>query len=130
MTDAPRASCAVRWIPRRCAGSVLTLAATCLAACATPDAHTPRTVDVVPYGRVQECLHVSAGQRLNYRFEASHPVQFAIQYRDGAATLAPITRDDTREDSGIYPAAESREYCATWDAGAAGVHLRYSITLQ
>ena len=68
-----------------------------VAGCATVDTRTARVVDVAPYARVQECLRATAGQRLHYRFEASAEVQFALQYRDGGATVAPVTREAIRE---------------------------------
>lgn len=70
-------------------------------------------------------MRLSKGERLDYRFETTEPVQFDIQYREGDVVLVPISRRDTRGDAGIYPVPESREYCLVWEAGAGGARLDY-----
>ena len=100
-----------------------------VAACATvQDARTPKSVQgrvLAPYSIHQECLQLAQGDRLDYRFQSTEPLRFAIQYREGVAVLEPIVRDATREDAGIYPVSESRVYCLVWEAGAVGASLDY-----
>ena len=105
-----------------------------VAACAAvQDAHTPKTVHggvVAPYATHQECVQLTEGDRLDYRFASTEPLRFAIQYREGVAVLEPIVRDATREDAGIYPVSESRVYCLVWEAGAAGASLDYRFVTR
>ena len=105
-----------------------------VAACTT--LHDPRTPKVVegrslaPYAVHQECVRLADGDRLDYRFVATEPVRFAIQYREGVAVLEPIVRDTTNEDAGIYPVRESRAYCLVWEAGASGALLDYRFVAR
>jgi len=108
------------------------LAALCAAAMTScvsaPPPGTPRVVQhfrLTPYAVREECVQLSVGERLDYRYTATQPVRFAVQYRERNATIVPLQRDPSREDAGIYPAPESREYCLNWEAGAEGAFLDY-----
>ena len=107
------------------------LLALCIGACTSlRDVHVPKAIHdrkVGPYAQHEECMRLEAGDRLDYRFEASEPVRFAIQYRGGGAVLEPIVRDAATEDAGIYPVSETRVYCLVWEAGAAGARLDYRV---
>jgi hypothetical protein len=39
----------------------------------------------------------------------------------------PISRDDTRADSGIYAPLRAQEYCLMWEAGREGALLDYRV---
>ncbi|MDQ6618094.1 MAG: hypothetical protein M3Z31_00100 [Pseudomonadota bacterium] len=105
-----------------------------IAACAGPDPGAlPRVVDdyeVAPYGVLQDCVRLAAGDRLDYRFESSETVQFAIQYHQAGAVLAPIVREGTRGDGAVFAATDAREYCLVWEAGAAGARLQYHFSVR
>jgi len=108
---------------------LIAFVAACNAGCVTAPA--PRIPKIVPgfdlpaYGLREECMHLEAGERLDYRFEANEPVRFGIEYHEAGATLAPVTREQTRGDAGIYSVPETRDYCLTWEAGPAGARLSY-----
>lgn len=116
-------------IPRRATACCVALFAVWLAGCVSaPDPRVPKIVEnfnLAPYASREECVLLDKGDRLDYRFDATQPVQFAIQYREGDVVLVPISRRDTPGDAGIYPAPESREYCLVWEAGADGARLDY-----
>ena len=107
----------------------LAATAAALAGCVTTlDPRTPRVVEhfkLAAYAQREECVHVVAGDRLDYRFTASEPVRFALQYRADNAVLVPLQRDAASDDAGIYPVSETRDYCLVWEAGPAGAFLDY-----
>ena len=70
------------------------------------------------------------GERLDYRFEAKAPVTFQIYYKDGIASVAPITHEDVREAAGIFNAPMARRYCARWDAGRQGALVDFRLRVQ
>ncbi|HZQ60779.1 MAG TPA: hypothetical protein VFC24_05475 [Casimicrobiaceae bacterium] len=113
----------------RRSAAMLALASGALMSCVTaPDPHRPRIVQHVSlaaYALREECLPLVAHERLEYRFTASEPVRFALQYREANAVLVPLERDSTREDAGIYPVPETRDYCLVWEAGPGGAFLDY-----
>jgi hypothetical protein len=106
-----------------------------LAACAEAPL-APGTPKIVraerlgPYDSTQYCVALVLDDRLHFHYTASAPVQFELTYREHNAVLAPIVRDWTTEDSGVYVARLAREYCARWEAGPAAALLDYRLTLQ
>lgn len=114
------------------------IAAACilLATCAI---HLPLTIerpkvvhgqDIAPYALHEECLHLAAGDRLDFDFTANQPVDFNIHYHEGGTVLMPIVRDKTRQDSGLFVPVIAKDYCLMWEAGAAGALVDYRISLR
>jgi hypothetical protein len=90
----------------------------------------PRAVSrmpLAPYEARDECVRLAQGDRLEYRFEASEPVAFEIRYREGFAVIAPVVRDVSRGDAGVFVAALPRDYCLVWEAGVAGALVDYRL---
>ena len=90
----------------------------------------PRAVSgmpLTPYEARSECVRLAQGDRLEYRFEASEPVTFEIRYREGFATIAPVVRDASLGDAGIFVAVLPRDYCVVWEAGVAGAVVDYRL---
>lgn len=119
---------------RRCAVAAV-IAPCCFVGCAgTPvTADAPKVVTAMgltPYEIREDCVRMAPGDRLDYAFDATEPVAFEIHYHEGAVTLAPITRNFTRSDSGVYLASLAREYCLAWEAGAAGTLIDYRLRLR
>ena len=115
-------------------GAVL-IAALVVAACANPpvDATAPKAVRdhvLTPYAMHGECLRVAAGERIEYYFTSTEPVDFNIRYHDAGAVLMPVVRDATREDSGVFAPRFAQDYCLTWEAGPAGASLDYRFRLR
>ena len=111
------------------------LAALPLCACTTAliTADSPKSVrahPVAPYEWHEECLHVEAGDRVEFTFESTEPVDFNIHYHQGNAVLMPIVRDKTRGDAGVFAPPAAQDYCLMWEAGAAGALLDYRVRLR
>ena len=115
--------------------SLCLLAALPLCACTTPlvTADSPKSVrahPIAPYEWHEECLHLEAGDRVEFTFESTEPVDFNIHYHEGKAVVMPIVRDKTRADAGIFASPAAQDYCLMWEAGAAGALLDYGVRLR
>ena len=111
------------------------LLALALCGCTVPliTADTPKSVrgqPIAPYEWHEECLHLEAGDRVDYSFESSEPVSFNIHYHEGNAVVMPLVREQSREDAGIYSASITQDYCLMWEAGAAGAMIDYRIRVR
>jgi hypothetical protein len=117
--------------------STLPLAAiaAALSACAGPaivagEPHVvPRAV-IAPYAMQEQCARLAAGDRLDYRYDSSAPVDFDIHYHEDNATLAPVVREQSTSDSGTFEAHVARDYCLLWQAGPPGAIISYRIMLR
>ncbi|MFO1415122.1 MAG: hypothetical protein U1F10_14695 [Burkholderiales bacterium] len=113
---------------RAAAFALALVAAGCAVEPVTPDA--PRALDdveIAPYEVREECAQLAAGDRIDWRFEAKAPVTFNLYYLEGGAFLAPISRDDTTADAGVFLARDARRFCLRWEAGRQGAVLTYRI---
>jgi hypothetical protein len=75
----------------------------------------------------EECLALKAGDRVEFIFESTEPVDFNIHYHEGEAVVMPLSREKARDYAGIYAATLAHDYCLMWEAGAAGAMLDYRI---
>jgi hypothetical protein len=106
-----------------------------LAACAATPAIEPgkplevRAHPLPPYQVHEECASLRPGDRLHYRFESTAPLAFNIHYRDGKAVVMPVTRERVTADEGTYVPLAAHDYCLTWEAGAEGTTIDYSVRL-
>ena len=110
-------------------------AALALVACATEPltAGVPREADqvvIAPYAHHEECVRLAAGDRLEWRYESSAPLAFDLRYREDNTELAPVVREHSTADNGIFEARIDRSYCLAWDAGPAGAVIGYRILLR
>ena len=78
----------------------------------------------------EECFKLSEGDRVDFAFESSEPVDFNIHYHEGQAVVMPISREKSRSDAGIYVARIAQDYCLMWEAGAAGALINYRIQIR
>jgi len=102
----------------------------CTAALVTADA--PKDVHghrIAPFEWHDECMHMAAGDRVEYAFESSAPVDFNIHYREGKMVIMPLVRERTRADAGVFAPLSAQDYCLTWEAGRAGALIDYRIRL-
>ena len=110
------------------------VAALSLCACTTPiTADSPKTVHaqpIAPYEWHEECLHLGVGDRVEFAFEATEPVDFNVHYHEGKTVIMPISRDKTRADAGVFVSPAEQDYCLMWEAGAAGALLDYRLRLR
>ena len=105
-----------------------------LAACAGDTMHSGenRTIKgqvIAPYEIHEECMTMTTGDRLDYRFEANALVDFDIRYREGSAVISTISRDDVREAAGVFVSPRTRRYCTHWEAGPQGALVDYQLRL-
>ena len=112
-----------------------TIAAMLLAGCAAKpfDPYDGKTVSghgMSPYVILEECVKVAAGERIDYSFTSTLPVDFNIHYHEGATVIMPIVRDKTLVDGAIFAAVIPQEYCLMWEAGATGTTLDYRLRLR
>jgi len=105
-----------------------------LSACATPDAgDLPKIVQGQPlpsYQIHEECLALKPGERVEFRFESTEPVDFNIHYHEGNAVVMPLVREKSREDAGMYSVRIAQDYCLMWEAGAAGAVIDYRVRVR
>lgn len=105
-----------------------------LAGCATPNAaDAPKIVRGYPlpaYQIHEECLALKPGERVEYRFESTEPVDFNLHYHEGNAVVMPLLREKSREDAGVYSVRIAQDYCLMWEAGAAGAVLDYRVRVK
>jgi hypothetical protein len=94
---------------------------------------TPREVTgqrINPFELHEECVHLTPGDRIVYRFEAQRPVAFNIHYHEGKTVIMPVSRDDVTNDDGTFRPLVAHEYCLMWEAGREGAILDYRILLN
>jgi hypothetical protein len=106
-----------------------------LLACAAPmiTAESPLTVRGHPlpaYALHEECLRLAPGDRVEYAFESTEPVDFNFHYHEGNTVVLPVVRDKSRADAGVFVPPVAQEYCLMWEAGAAGALIDYRIRLR
>jgi hypothetical protein len=111
------------------------LCAAIAAGCTTPSpapnlAQDATRLPIMPYAEHEACIDAAPGDRVDYRWQASEPVGFAIRYREGGAMVAPIVRERSRGDSGILKVGLREHYCLHWQAGAAGALVDYRFVLR
>ena len=117
----------------RIAGVAAALAAVSCASTPALVRDSPRVAErrpIAPYADAEVCGDLARGDRLDYRFEASVPVDFDLRYREGGAVVSPIVRERSTGDSGIFEARIAERYCAHWQAGPAGTLLDYRIEIR
>jgi len=110
------------------------LAALALAGCAaTMRAGQAKVVHEHPlpsYQIHEECFRLDEGDRFEFRFESTEPVDFNLHYREGHAVVMPISREKSTEHAGVYLATLAQDYCLMWEAGAAGALIDYRILIK
>jgi hypothetical protein len=111
------------------------LAALALGGCADAPivADTPRIVTgqrIAPWEKHEDCANAAEGDRIDFRFNTTEPVDFDLYYREGPAVIIPLSRKRVSADSGIFAVQIPARYCLAWQAGAAGTFVDYYITLH
>ena len=121
--------------PEVVAGRSALLAALPLCACtaALVTADAPKAVTgqpIAPYAWHEECLHLERGDRVEFAFESSQPVDFNIHYREGKAVVMPLVHEKSLGDAGMFATRDAQDYCVTWEAGPAGALIDYRLRLR
>ena len=112
------------------AASVALVAASCADQPLAPGQSKSANVDLAPFATHEDCVELTPGDRLDYRFESNAPVKFNISYRDSNMIIEPITRDDVLTDSGVFAPLLKSRYCLTWEARAPGALVDYSAAVR
>jgi hypothetical protein len=112
----------------------LALCAGALAACATPaivpgDRVEVRRHPVDAMGFHESCAKMRAGDRVEYRYSAPHPVAFNIHYHEGKVVISPVVRERALEGVGVFDPLTAQDYCLMWEAGPVDTLLDYSVRL-
>ena len=106
----------------------------CIASCASaPLGSDTRAVDrlaIAPYDLHDECFDLAFGDRLDYRYESSVPIDFDVRYREGNVVVSPIVRPHSTADSDIYQTRVPARYCAAWQAGAEPATIGYRLLVR
>ena len=108
-------------------------AATPAAKPVTTAATAPVTKPVVlkPGKPHEKCMVMDAGQKLEYRFEATAKINFNLHYDKGDAMYYPVKLDRTLGESGIYETKSREKYCLVWEnRGDADVEVNYSYRVS
>jgi hypothetical protein len=71
----------------------------------------------------ERCLHLDAGQSIQYRFKASAPVDFNIHYHRGNDVFFPVKKSGVREANGTFKAERADGYCLMWEHKGNGSSL-------
>lgn len=116
-------------------GPPLVVAALALFGCAAPviTAGTPKIVrahSLPSYQIHEECLKLAPGDRVEYGYESTEPVDFNIHFHEGKAVVTPVMREKSRAHAGIYAVPIAQDYCLMWEAGAPGAMIDYRIRVR
>jgi len=110
------------------------LAALALAGCAaTMGAGQAKVVHEHPlpsYQIYEECFRLDDGDRVEFRFESTEPVDYNLHYHEGNAVVMPMSSEKSTEHAGVYLATLAEDYCLMWEAGAAGALIDYRILIK
>lgn len=111
-------------------------AGTCVLACATPASIEPNTpkyvreLDIPAYNIREDCVKLVPGDRLDFSFESSQPVDFNIHYHDGNAVVMPYSREASRAAADVFRPRIAQDYCLMWEAGKDGALVEYRVHLR
>ena len=105
----------------------------CGCAASLHSANGPKDVRAHPlpsYQIHEECLKLKPGDRVDYAFDSTEPVDFNVHYHEGNAVVMPLVREKSRADAGMYTAQIAHDYCLMWEAGGAGASIDYRIRFK
>jgi len=114
---------------------VALLVALPLCACTTAPvtADAPKSVRgqaLAPYADHEECMRLQPGDRMEFAFESTDPVDFNVHYHEGKTVVMPIYKEKSRAEAGVFAPPTKQDYCLMWEAGAAGAVIDYRIRLK
>jgi hypothetical protein len=113
---------------------VAAITALALGGCAAlPLGDAPKIVQGLPlpsYQIFEECFALKEGDRVEYRFESTEPVDFNLHYHEGGAVVMPVSHERSREAAGVYAVQIGEDYCLMWEAGAAGAVIDYRFRVR
>lgn len=75
---------------------------------------TPVTLSVQAGKVAEECFALTAGERVEYQFEASVPLDFSLHTHRGREVVMPVQIARTREQAGTFTSPQREDYCMMW----------------
>ena len=85
---------------------------------------------LAPYQIHEECLRLEPGDRADFNFDSTEPVDFNLHYHEGKTVVMPLVREKSRADAAVFAAPVAQDYCLMWEAGPAGTLLDYRVRLK
>ena len=83
-----------------------------------------------PYKVHEECLRLEPGDRVDFTFDSTEPVDFNLHYHEGKTVVMPLVREKTRGDAAVFAPQVAQDYCLMWETGPAGAMIDYSVRLR
>lgn len=86
-----------------------------------------RSLSIAPGKFAELCGPLKAGDTVQWRFDASQPLDFNIHFHEGKAVSYPARADQTRELQGTLTVAAAQDHCWMWtnkSAAAATLNVR------
>ena len=91
-----------------------------------PPAESSKSVKVPANEFHEECMQLTAGQRLGYTFHAAAPLEFNLHYHRDGKILYPVQKRGIATFAGSYTSPRSDGYCLMWrNPGKGAVALDY-----
>jgi hypothetical protein len=102
-----------------------------LSACAVAPVKESGMSQIKPAGVHEECISAKSGQKCNYSFFASAPVDFNVHYHAGEKIVYALERRDVTRDDGTYVPDHEDIYCLMWTNNQkTAVTLNYTYGIQ
>jgi hypothetical protein len=98
--------------------SAFVLAAGCAS---VSDGVPPKALRIeIQAGKIaEECFSLARGERVDYQFEATTPVDFNFHTHRGNEIVMPVNVHRTRAQAGVFSSPAAEDYCMMWtNAGA------------
>ena len=109
---------------------VLVLCASCLPALAADPKPGTFSTSLEPGKMHEECARVEKGEKRNYHWKATAPVDFNIHRHEGNEVFYPVKRNAMRGDGGTFVANVGADYCWMWTARDKSAKLEGAIATQ
>ena len=84
-------------------------------------------IEIAPFRAHEACLRLEDGDKLDWRFESRAPVDFNLHYHEGPSVVMPLSLNASYGASGVYTVIATHDYCAMFEAGAAGAIVTYRM---
>jgi hypothetical protein len=86
---------------------------------------SPLAIEVRTGKIAEECFTLAAGERIEYQFEATLPLDFDLHTHRGGKIVMPVQIERTREQAGTYTSPQREEYCMMWtNRSAVPAHIK------
>lgn len=80
---------------------------------------------------VEQCLHLRAGETVDYRLESPYPVDFNVHYDVNGDTLYPTRLNHITRHNGRVQARTEGDYCFMWiNNERQQTHYRIRLTID